>query len=62
LSGTFVVYYTDAETPPTVGGGSAAIGLNPWEGASKDDEWQADQAEFLILTAKADLEVLDLDP
>ena len=62
MTGTFVVYYTDAQQPPTVGGGSAATGLNPWEGASDDAEWQADQAQFLTLAAEADLEALDLDP
>lgn len=62
LTGTYVVYYTDSETPPTVGGGSAAIGLNPWEGAAKDVDWQAEQAEFLSLTAHADLEALEQDP
>ena len=62
MSGTYVVYYTDADTPPTIGGGSAATGLNPWEGASKDAEWKAEQDAFLKLAAKADEEALKKDP
>jgi hypothetical protein len=63
LNSTFVVYFTGTDDPtPTVGGGSAAIGLNPWEGASDDQEWQEEQNSFLDLVAQADLEALDTDP
>lgn len=63
MNTTYVVYFSGTEDPtPTVGGGSAAIGLNPWEGAEDDQEWQAEQREFLALAAPADSEAIDLEP
>jgi len=58
VSGLIHVEFTATGAQATFGWGTGAYGTDAWKGAADDAAWQAEQAEFLQMTARSDREAL----
>jgi len=65
LSGTGTIYVVfpepSAQPEVLVDAGSGQFGVDPWMAAANDQQWLAEQGEFLDLASAADREALDQD-
>lgn len=64
IEGTIFINFQSGDQPQAVSAATRAVGVgeqDAWAGASADVEWQAEQAEYLRATEKADVEALSED-
>lgn len=64
IEGNIFINFKPGDQPQAVSATTRAVGvgkLESWDGASDDAEWQAEQAEYLRATEKADVEALTED-
>jgi hypothetical protein len=61
--GTIYVQFSEPTAEPEVleNAGTGAYGVDPWQAASADADWRAEQQDFAEMAAGADAEAIEQD-